>query len=413
MAPLGLGLGIPFGSSFGRAMATAWGTITGTLSNQTDLQNALDAITTGYVPNTRAISTTAPLTGGGDLSADRTLSIPVATNLVDGYLSSTDWNTFNGKVTANGEILAETKTKITYDEKGLITYGDDATTEDIADSTDRRYVTDAQLSVIAATSGTNTGDQDLSNFVPFTGATESLNLGANNLTVEGEIYFGNDSGSLAIETDAGNNAIFRSLGIQAGNFSGFGGLELYGRDSTEWGVLRIFPQEFGFGSFEVYGADPIPSSFSEFFRFRFDVGFTDPTGITFISEGDGFAYGAGDMSFVFGGVESLRLSALGTANFTGPVAIGNGDFVQIIKTITASLNFPSIAANDSSDLIVTLTGADIGDAVYLGAPYTLESKLVFCGWVSNTNQITVRLHNSSAGAVDPATNTWRIVLIKF
>lgn len=39
----------------------------------------------------------------------------------------------------------------------------DATTADIADSTDKRYVTDAQLVVIGNTSGTNTGDQTFLN----------------------------------------------------------------------------------------------------------------------------------------------------------------------------------------------------------------------------------------------------------
>ncbi len=84
---------------------TAWGSITGTLSSQTDLQSALD-----------------------------------------------------GKVDENAAITGATKTKITYDAKGLVTAGADATTADIADSTDKRYVTDAQLTVIGNTSGTNTGD---------------------------------------------------------------------------------------------------------------------------------------------------------------------------------------------------------------------------------------------------------------
>lgn len=57
-----------------------WGSITGTLSNQTDLQTAL-----------------------------------------------------NAKVTANGAITGATKTKITYDAKGLVTAGADATTSDIAE----------------------------------------------------------------------------------------------------------------------------------------------------------------------------------------------------------------------------------------------------------------------------------------
>lgn len=53
----------------------------------------------GYTPVTsaRTISTTSPLTGGGDLSADRTISMPAATTSVSGYLTSTDWNTFNAK----------------------------------------------------------------------------------------------------------------------------------------------------------------------------------------------------------------------------------------------------------------------------------------------------------------------------
>jgi 6-phosphogluconolactonase (cycloisomerase 2 family) len=54
-----------------------------------------------FVPDSRTITTTAPLLidGGAsaDLSANRTLSIPVATSLVDGYLDNADWTTFNGK----------------------------------------------------------------------------------------------------------------------------------------------------------------------------------------------------------------------------------------------------------------------------------------------------------------------------
>jgi hypothetical protein len=63
------------------------------------------------------------------------------------------------KVDGNVAITGATKTKVTYDAKGLVTSGADATTADINDSTDRRYVTDAQRTVIQNTSGNNTGDQ--------------------------------------------------------------------------------------------------------------------------------------------------------------------------------------------------------------------------------------------------------------
>jgi hypothetical protein len=64
----------------------------------------------------------------------------------------------DSKVDENAAIVGATKTKITFDAKGLVTSGADATTADIADSVDKRYVTDAQATIIGNTSGTNTGD---------------------------------------------------------------------------------------------------------------------------------------------------------------------------------------------------------------------------------------------------------------
>lgn len=71
----------------------------------------------GFTPvtNARTISTTAPLSGGGDLSANRTLSISQATTSTDGFLSSTDWNTFNNK---QGELFDF------YSKKGFIFWED-------------------------------------------------------------------------------------------------------------------------------------------------------------------------------------------------------------------------------------------------------------------------------------------------
>ena len=65
----------------------------------------------------------------------------------------------DNKVNKNPEIVSSTKTKVTYDSKGLVIDGDDATTIDINDSIDRRYVTDVQLNTIQNTSGINTGDE--------------------------------------------------------------------------------------------------------------------------------------------------------------------------------------------------------------------------------------------------------------
>lgn len=65
-----------------------------------------------------------------------------------------------GGVAGNPAITGETKTKVTYDSKGLVTAGTDATTADIAASPDKNYITDSQQTVLTNTSGTNTGDQN-------------------------------------------------------------------------------------------------------------------------------------------------------------------------------------------------------------------------------------------------------------
>jgi hypothetical protein len=126
--------------------AVAWGGVTGTLSNQTDLQTALD-----------------------------------------------------GKVDENSAITGATKTKVTYDQKGLVTAGADATTADIADSTNKRYVTDAQLVVVGNTSGTNTGDNATNSQYSGLAASkqDTLVSGTNIKTIEGQSLLGSGNIDLA------------------------------------------------------------------------------------------------------------------------------------------------------------------------------------------------------------------------
>jgi hypothetical protein len=68
-----------------------------------------------YVTTARAMGTTAPLSGGGDLSADRTLSIPKGTGSVDGYLAAADFTTFSGKQDALGFTAVPATRTLTID----------------------------------------------------------------------------------------------------------------------------------------------------------------------------------------------------------------------------------------------------------------------------------------------------------
>jgi len=75
---------------------------------------------------------------------------------------------------------------------------------------------------------------------------------------------------------------------------------------------------------------------------------------------------------------------------------------------SATLDFPSIAAGGNAELTVTATGAASGDLVDLGPPAALEAGLIATARVSAANTVTIRLYNSTAGAVDPVSATWKV-----
>lgn len=93
-----------------------------TIGNQSGV-NTGDQDLSGLTPNTRSISTTTPLQGGGDLSANRTLSILQSNTTQSGFLSNTDWNTFNGKFNlpslTSGSVLFSNGTTIAQDNANL------------------------------------------------------------------------------------------------------------------------------------------------------------------------------------------------------------------------------------------------------------------------------------------------------
>lgn len=83
------------------------GTNTTQIATCAFVTTAVSNVTTtsiGAVPTSRLINTSAPITGGGDLSVNRTISILQATSIASGYLSSVDWQTFNSKLATTRNI---------------------------------------------------------------------------------------------------------------------------------------------------------------------------------------------------------------------------------------------------------------------------------------------------------------------
>ena len=72
----------------------------------------------------------------------------------------------------------------------------------------------------------------------------------------------------------------------------------------------------------------------------------------------------------------------------------------------ATPDMASIAANGIATFNITVNGAKAGDVVFLSAPAAIEAGLIWSGYVSAANTVTVRIHNTTAGAIDPAIGTW-------
>lgn len=113
---------------------------------------------------------------------------------------------------------------------------------------------------------------------------------------------------------------------------------------------------------------------------------------------------------------SVGLQVFTTTDSSQYVYRGTGaGWQQIANEIvnTASLNFPSTNAQNSSDLTITLTGAVDGEAVVLGVPNAaVNANSCYTAWVSAANTVTVRFNNYSSGAIDPASATFKVTIIK-
>jgi hypothetical protein len=109
------------------------------------------------------------------------------------------------------------------------------------------------------------------------------------------------------------------------------------------------------------------------------------------------------------GNSTLQVSSTG-------IAVNNGTTVTKLLSGSGSLNYGSIAAGGEETLTVTVTGAATTGtpSVQLGWSAALEDGIVVKqAWVSGADTVSVRVRNTTAGAIDPAAVTCRATVMAF
>jgi len=127
--------------------------------------------------------------------------------------------------------------------------------------------------------------------------------------------------------------------------------------------------------------------------------------------------GTVQMPISFGLTRGIQMKIPGDSLIVSGPARANGGLLvagQKVNKIlrgSASLDFDLTAVN-CQDLTITMTGAAVGDEVFLGAPNgSIVADETFSAWVSAANTVTIRACDG-AGAGNPASGTYKITVFQ-
>lgn len=85
------------------------------------------------------------------------------------------------------------------------------------------------------------------------------------------------------------------------------------------------------------------------------------------------------------------------------------DIENALKRVgTRTIDLGSIGAGAISTFTITITGALAGEqqTVLVTPPAAIEAGLMWCGFISADDEVTVRVYNSTGAPIDPNQGTW-------
>jgi hypothetical protein len=101
-------------------------------------------------------------------------------------------------------------------------------------------------------------------------------------------------------------------------------------------------------------------------------------------------------SVILGGISSL-----GAGEFSG-LTIGGGTKIKKHIRVAPSVAMPVIPANSTVDIMITVSGAELGDSVNITPFGTPESGLMWSCRSAGTDLVSVRFANITSSSITPA-----------
>jgi hypothetical protein len=321
-----------------------------------DAQGRLTSASSGTAPVTSVTGTSPVVSSGGTTPA---ISMPAATTSVSGYLTSTDWNTFNGKSNTNGTVTSV----------AALTLGTTGT--DLSSTVATGTTTPVITLNVPTSSASNRGALSSTDWTTFNNKQAALVSGTNIKTVNSTSLLGSGDVSVGVTSVTGTAPVVSSGGatpaisMAAANTTTNGYLT-----STDWNTFN------GKGSGTVTSASVVSANG---FAGTVATATTTPaitltTSVTGVLKGNGTAISAATSGTDYAPGTSANTSGLVySTTTTGALTTATG------AQVSTALGTTAISGN-AANVTGIVAGANGGTGVAnTGSTITLGGSLTHAG----------------------------------